>query len=150
MPEGLKVEVLLEDTKYQDNLMKKYKLKDLVSNGSHSSREVRSNVLVGDIDNGYGYGDILDANATQQVADSIAENKVNIAKQELITRIQELEGGSNNDYSEMLLQLESLQNKNNEQDEQDAAILEQIQNILQRLENNTPTIGGDNDNLIFS
>ena len=88
MPEGLKVEVLLEDTKYQDNLMKKFKLKDLVSNGSHARSEVKPDLLVGDIENGYGYGDVLDANATRQVATSIAEDKVNIAKQELIARIQ--------------------------------------------------------------
>lgn len=94
MPEGLKVEVLLEDTKYQDNLMKKYKLKDLVSNGSHSSRKVRSNVLVGSIENGYGYGDILDANATQQVATNIAETKINTVKQELLQIIGEMEGGA--------------------------------------------------------
>ena len=67
MPEGLKVEVLLEDTKYQDNLMKTYKLKDLVANGSHSRIKVDSDVIVGDLKNGYGYGDILDANAVKEI-----------------------------------------------------------------------------------
>ena len=80
MPEGLKVEVLLEDTKYQDNLMKKYKLQDLVANGSHSRLKVDSDLLIGDIKNGYGYGDVLDANATKDVASNIADNKINAAK----------------------------------------------------------------------
>lgn len=47
--------------------MKKYRLQDLVSNGSRARREVQSDVLVGDPSNGYGYGDILDANATSQL-----------------------------------------------------------------------------------
>jgi len=109
MPEGLKVEVLLEDTKYQDNLMKKYKLQDLVSNGSHSRLKVDSDLLVGDIKNGYGYGDVLDANATQQVASNIAENKVNTAKEELLEIIRQIEGGTSADYSAVLEQLNALQ-----------------------------------------
>lgn len=132
MPEGLKVEVLLEDTKYQDNLMKKYKLQDLVSNGSHSRLKVDSDLLVGDIKNGYGYGDVLDANATKQVSTNIAEMKVNAAKQELIELINKIEG------------------VNTDQDEKDAQILEQIQQIIYQINNSGPTIGGDNDNLIFS
>mgnify|MGYP003312924637 CR=1 FL=1 len=150
MPEGLKVEVLLEDTKYQDNLMKKYKLKDLVSNGSHSSREVRSNVLVGDIDNGYGYGDILDANATQEVAKSVVEEKINIAKQEIAAMIEQSGSGSGQDFSFILAQLEGLRDKNILQDEKDEEILQQIQNLMNSIHSNTPSVGGDNDNLIFS
>ena len=130
--------------------MKKYKLQDLVSNGSHSRLKVDSDLLVGDIKNGYGYGDVLDANATQQVVTGIAEDKVNTAKQELITLIQQMEGGSSQDYAQLLQQLEALQNKNDEQDQQDAVILQQIQNIIEQIQSNTPTVGGDNDNLIFS
>lgn len=150
MPEGLKVEVLLEDTKYQDNLMKKYKLQDLVSNGSHSRLKVDSDLLVGDIKNGYGYGDVLDANATSHVATSIAETKVNAAKQELIALINEVDGGNDQDYAQILKQVEELQNKNDAQDDQDAAILAQIEAIIQQIKDATPSIGGDNDNLIFS
>ena len=47
--------------------MKKYRLQDLVANGSRARREVQSDVLVGDTSNGYGYGDILDANATKEL-----------------------------------------------------------------------------------
>ena len=47
--------------------MKKYRLQDLVANGSRARREVHSDVLVGDTSNGYGYGDILDANATKEL-----------------------------------------------------------------------------------
>jgi len=94
MPEGLKVEVLLEDTKYQDNLMKKYKLQDLVANGSHSRLKVDSDLLVGDINNGYGYGDVLDANATKDVASSIANDKINTAKEELISLISTMQGSN--------------------------------------------------------
>ena len=62
--------------------MKKYRLQDLVANGSRARREVQSDVLVGDTSNGYGYGDILDANATkelisekvQEIAGGIDEN----------------------------------------------------------------------------
>ena len=149
MPEGLKVEVLLEDTKYQDNLMKKYKLQDLVSNGSHSRLKVDSDLLVGDIKNGYGYGDVLDANATQQVASNIAENKVNTAKEELLEIIRQIEGGTSADYSAVLEQLNALQQKNAEQDSQDEELAQQITNLVELVQKAQPTVGGNNDNLIF-
>ena len=47
--------------------LKKYKLQDLVANGSYARRKVDSDLLVGDTSAGYGYGDILDANATAQL-----------------------------------------------------------------------------------
>ena len=47
--------------------LKKYKLQDLVANGSYARRKVDSDLLVGDTSSGYGYGDILDANATAQL-----------------------------------------------------------------------------------
>ena len=122
MPEGLRVEVLLEDTKYQDNLMKKYKLQDLVANGSHSRLKVDSDLLVGDIKNGYGYGDVLDANATKDVASDIADNKVNAAKQELIDLINQVGGGTEQDYAEILTAIEAIQAKNEAQDAKDAEI----------------------------
>lgn len=149
MPEGLKVEVLLEDTKYQDNLMKKYKLEDLVANGSHSRLKVDSDLLVGDIKNGYGYGDVLDANATKDVASDIADNKVNAAKQELLQIISQIDGGSNQDYTEILEQLQALKDKNDIQDEQDEAILQQLISLAEQVQKTQPTVGGNNDILIF-
>lgn len=47
--------------------LKKYKLQDLVANGSYARRKVNSDLLVGNTSSGYGYGDILDANATAQL-----------------------------------------------------------------------------------
>lgn len=139
----------MEDTKYQDNLMKKYKLQDLVSNGSHSRLKVDSDLLVGDIKNGYGYGDVLDANATQQVASNIAENKVNTAKEELLEIIRQVEGGTSSDYSAVLEQLNALQQKNAEQDSQDEELARQITNLVELIQKAQPTVGGNNDNLIF-
>ena len=149
MPEGLKVEVLLEDTKYQDNLMKKYKLQDLVANGSHSRLKVDSDLLVGDIKNGYGYGDVLDANATKDVASDIADNKVNAAKQELLQIISQIDGGSDQDYTEILEQLQALKDKNDLQDEQDEQILQQLIILAEQIQKVQPTVGGNNDILIF-
>ena len=149
MPEGLKVEVLLEDTKYQDNLMKKYKLQDLVANGSHSRLKVDSDLLVGDIKNGYGYGDVLDANATKDVASDIADNKVNAAKQELINLINQIEGGTGQDLTEILAAIEAIQNKNEAQDAKDAEIDLLIQQLETKIQKAQPTVGGNNDNLIF-
>ena len=51
--------------------MKKYKLQDLVSNGTRARREVNSDVLIGDISKGYGYGDILDANAVSELISKV-------------------------------------------------------------------------------
>jgi hypothetical protein len=149
MPEGLRVEVLLEDTKYQDNLMKKYKLQDLVANGSHSRLKVDSDLLVGDIKNGYGYGDVLDANATKDVASDIADNKVNAAKQELINLINQIGGGTEQDLTEILAAIEAIQNKNEAQDAKDAEIDLLIQQLETKIQKAQPTVGGNNDILIF-
>ena len=86
--------------------MKKYRLQDLVANGSRARREVQSDVLVGDTSNGYGYGDILDANATKEL---ISEKVQEIAGgiDENIT--QELNALKNKDveYGERINNLES-------------------------------------------
>lgn len=139
----------MEDTKYQDNLMKKYKLQDLVANGSHSRLKVDSDLLVGDIKNGYGYGDVLDANATKDVASDIADNKVNAAKQELIRMINEIGGGTERDYAEILVAIEAIQAKNEAQDAKDAEIDRLIQQMAEDIQTAKPTVGGNNDNLIF-
>ena len=149
MPEGLKVEVLLEDTKYQDNLMKKYKLQDLVANGSHSRLKVDSDLLVGDIKNGYGYGDVLDANATKDVASDIADNKVNAAKQDLINLINQVGGGTEQDYAEILAAIEAIHAKNEAQDAKDAEIDQLLEQLETKIQTAKPTVGGNNDNLIF-
>ena len=149
MPEGLKVEELLEDTKYQDNLMKKYKLQDLVANGSHSRLKVDSDLLVGDINNGYGYGDVLDANATKDVATNIADNKVNAAKEELVQMIQQISGGSEQDLAEILAMIEEIKSKNIAQDAADTQITQMINNVTEQIQRTQPIVGGDNDNLIF-
>lgn len=47
--------------------MKKYRLQDIVSNGSNARKNISSDLLIGDVSNGYGQGDILDANATKQM-----------------------------------------------------------------------------------
>lgn len=47
--------------------LKKYKLQDLVAKGSNARRKVDSDLLVGDVSSGYGYGDILDANAVTEL-----------------------------------------------------------------------------------
>lgn len=129
--------------------MKKYKLQNLVSNGSRSRIKVDSDLLVGDIKNGYGYGDILDANATKDVATDIAENKANIVKQELLQIISQIDGESGQDYTDILTQLQELKDKNDLQDEQDNAILQQISNLVTQIQRVQPTVGGNNDNLIF-
>ena len=127
--------------------MKKYKLQDLVANGSHSRLKVDSDLLVGDINNGYGYGDVLDANATKDVATGIAEDKANTVKQELLQIISEVSGGTSQNYAEVLAQLEELQAKNDEQDEE---LTLQIQNLITQIQKVSPSVGGSNDNLIFN
>lgn len=129
--------------------MKKYKLQDLVANGSHSRLKVDSDLLVGDIKNGYGYGDVLDANATKDVASDIADNKVNAAKQELIRMINEIGGGTEQDYAEILAAIEAIQAKNEAQDAKDAEIDQLIQQMAEDIQTAKPTVGGNNDNLIF-
>ena len=72
--------------------MKKYKLQDLVSNGTRARREVNSDVLIGDISKGYGYGDILDANAVSELISKVQteQNAADIVQsEELQTQIQE-------------------------------------------------------------
>lgn len=52
----------------RDKKLKKYKLTDLVANGSRARLKVDSDLLVGESSNGdFAYGDILDANATDQL-----------------------------------------------------------------------------------
>lgn len=53
--------------------LKKYKLQDLVANGSNIRRKVNSDLLVGNTSFGYGYGDIFDANATTQLMEEKLE-----------------------------------------------------------------------------
>lgn len=149
MPEGLKVEELLEDTKYQDNLMKKYKLQDLVANGSHSRLKVDSDLLVGDIKNGYGYGDVLDANATKTVASNIADDKATAVKEELTRMINQLSGGSEQNLTDILAMIEEIKAKNDLQDDEDYEINQIIEQLQQQILRIQPTVGGDNDNLIF-
>ena len=149
MPEGLKVEELLEDTKYQDNLMKKYKLQDLVANGSHSRLKVDSDLLVGDINNGYGYGDVLDANATKDVATNIADNKANAVREELIGMIRALGNISEQDITGILAAIEEIKAKNLEQDLTDEQFTTIVNQVIEQVEKVQPTVGGDNDNLIF-
>ena len=70
--------------------MKTYKLKDLVANGSHSRIKVDSDVIVGDLKNGYGYGDILDANAVKEIISQMASQGDN-SYQELLEKISAID-----------------------------------------------------------
>jgi len=64
--------------------MKKYKLKDLVDNGTHARKKIDSDVIIGDSNYGYGPGDILDANAVNQlVIDSVSTNILGVTTTEL-------------------------------------------------------------------
>lgn len=87
--------------------MKKYKLKDLVANGSHARRKVDSDVLVGDISAGYGYGDILDANATSQLVSSAISTIQGFLDGDLTDKLQDLEG-AHAEYEQVHQQLEQL------------------------------------------
>lgn len=71
--------------------MKKYKLEDLVSNGSRARREVRSDLLVGDPSHGYDYGDILDANATSDLIEQKVRNSSEIVIEGVSQNIQDLQ-----------------------------------------------------------
>ena len=64
--------------------MKKYKLQDLVSNGKNARRKINSDLLVGDISAGYGYGDILDANAVSELISKmqLEQNAIDAAQTE--------------------------------------------------------------------
>lgn len=101
--------------------MKKYKLQDVVSNGSNARRNISSDLLVGDTSNGYGQGDILDANATSQMI----KEKIEEISGELI-------GDTVNE------ELESLRNKDDE--------YEQRISSLEQSSSNTQVIG---DNLVI-
>lgn len=71
--------------------LKKYKLQDLVANGSYARRKVDSDLLVGDTSAGYGYGDILDANATAQLMkEKIEDLNVDDINQTVINKVEEL------------------------------------------------------------
>lgn len=71
--------------------LKKYKLQDLVANGSYARRKVDSDLLVGDTSAGYGYGDILDANATAQLMKQKLEDlNVDDINQTVINKVEEL------------------------------------------------------------
>ena len=80
---------------------KKYRLQDLVSPGSNARRNVNSDVIITDnLEGGYGYGDILDANSVHQL---IKEKAAEITTDAIGDA---LDG-----------KIESLENKNNEQDQ---------------------------------
>ena len=71
--------------------LKKYKLQDLVANGSYARRKVDSDLLVGDTSAGYGYGDILDANATAQLMkEKLEDLNVDDINQTVINNVAEL------------------------------------------------------------
>lgn len=71
--------------------IKKYKLQDLVANGSYARRKVDSDLLVGDTSAGYGYGDILDANATAQLMkEKLEDLNVDDINQTVINKVEEL------------------------------------------------------------
>ena len=71
--------------------LKKYKLQDLVANGSYARRKVDSDLLVGDTSAGYGYGDILDANATAQLMKQKLEDlNIDDINQSVIDNVAEL------------------------------------------------------------
>lgn len=71
--------------------MKKYKLKDLVNNGSTARRKVDSDVLIGDSSHGYGQGDILDANATSEmIKQKISDLHVDDINQAVIDEVNSL------------------------------------------------------------
>lgn len=72
--------------------MKKYKLQSIISNGTHASNKVKPDLLVGDTSAGYGYGDILDANAVSELIRRAQEEQgvIDIAQSEEIKqKIQE-------------------------------------------------------------
>lgn len=71
--------------------LKKYKLQDLVANGSYARRKVDSDLLVGETSAGYGYGDILDANATVQLMKQKLEDlNIDDINQSVIDNVAEL------------------------------------------------------------
>lgn len=65
-------------------MYKKYKLEDLVSNGSHIRTKIKSGVIVSDLDFGYNKGDILDANSTMEL---IQHTILSVLPHELFTEV---------------------------------------------------------------
>lgn len=83
--------------------MKKYKLKDLVANGSRARLKVDSDLLVGDVSNGYGYGDILDANAVKEIINTSTAGNADVQDlKDKIDAIDEL----NNSQEQRITELE--------------------------------------------
>jgi hypothetical protein len=71
--------------------LKKYKLQDLVANGSYARRKVNSDLLIGDTSAGYGYGDILDANATAQLMkEKLDDLGIDDINQSVLNKVNEL------------------------------------------------------------
>ena len=82
--------------------MKKYKLKDLVANGSRARLKVDSDLLVGDVSNGYGYGDILDANAVKEMIDNSAAGTADVQDlKDQIDAINELDASQQQRITEL-------------------------------------------------
>lgn len=82
--------------------MKKYKLKDLVANGSRARLKVDSDLLVGDVSNGYGYGDILDANAVKEIIDNSAAGNADVQDlKDKIDAINELDNSQEQRITEL-------------------------------------------------
>lgn len=84
--------------------MKKYRLQDVVSNGSNARKNISSDLLIGDVSNGYGQGDILDANATKQIIQEEIENYQGGGVDESV--IKELHD-KDDEYEQRISQLES-------------------------------------------
>ena len=82
--------------------MKKYKLKDLVANGSRARLKVDSDLLVGDVSNGYGYGDILDANAVKEMINTSTAGNADVQDlKDKIDAINELDASQQQRITEL-------------------------------------------------
>ena len=68
--------------------MKKYTLKSLVQNGSHARKKIKSDVIIGDTNNGYGLGDILDANATMEQVNSKIDDVLGVNAENINSLIE--------------------------------------------------------------
>ena len=71
--------------------MKQYKLIDLVSKGSKARKQIKSDLLVGETVTTYGVGDILDANATEELVTNKVSQIIGNASDALDT-LEELGG----------------------------------------------------------
>lgn len=87
--------------------IKKYKLQDLVAKGSSARKKVDSDLLVGDVSAGYGYGDILDANATSQLISSSISTIQSFLDGDLSDKLQDLQT-AHEEYEQIHQQLEQL------------------------------------------